>query len=327
MSKAKLVDWRAAHPSPIVLISGAEDYFAISSIRSIREQLKSLDAALEVHELDGNDYVAGQLLNLASPSLFAEPRLVIIRSVERCSDDLIDDVISYLQQPTEDTCIVLRHNSSSVRGKKMLDAIRVSELAIEVSCLPVTKEAERLTFIQAEFGRADRKITSGATRALLEAFSGDIAELAAACEQLIQDSAEAITEQIVDSYYGGRVETNAFKVVDSALAGRSSESLSLLRHALSSGADPVPIVAAISMKIRQLAKIYGNRSASAQSLGMAPWQVDKARKDVAGWTEDGLAFTIQALADTDAAVKGAERDPVYSLEKLVHLIAKKGQLG
>jgi DNA polymerase III delta subunit len=32
------------------------------------------------------------------------------------------------------------------------------------------------------------------------------------------------------------------------------------------------------------------------------------------------------LADTDAAVKGAERDPVYSLEKLVHLIAKKGQL-
>jgi DNA polymerase III subunit delta len=99
-----------------------------------------------------------------------------------------------------------------------------------------------------------------------------------------------------------------------------------LRHALSSGADPVPIVAAISMKIRQLAKIYGNRSASAQSLGMAPWQVDKARKDVSGWSEDGLARTIQVLADTDAAVKGAERDPVYSLEKLVHLIAKKGQI-
>ena len=168
-------------------------------------------------------------------------------------------------------------------------------------------------------------IRLGVTR-LRSEVAGDIAELASACDQLLQDSAESITEQIVERYYGGRVETNAFKVVDSALAGRSSESLALLRHALSSGADPVPIVAAVSMKIRQLAKIYGNRSASAQSLGMAPWQVDKARKDVSGWSEEGLARTIQVLADTDAAVKGAERDPVYSLEKLVHLIAKKGQL-
>jgi DNA polymerase-3 subunit delta len=252
--------------------------------------------------------------------------LIIIRSVERCSDELIEDVISYLEEPTTDTCVVLRHNSSSVRGKKMLDAIRLREFAIEVSCLPITKDADRLAFVQAEFARADRKITQGAARALLEAFAGDIAELASACDQLLQDSAESITEQIVERYYGGRVETNAFKVVDSALAGRSSESLALLRHALSSGADPVPIVAAVSMKIRQLAKIYGNRSASAQSLGMAPWQVDKARKDVSGWSEEGLARTIQVLADTDAAVKGAERDPVYSLEKLVHLIAKKGLL-
>jgi DNA polymerase-3 subunit delta len=326
MSKARLVDWRAVTAEPVVLISGAEDFFASSSIREIREQLKRVDEALEIHEIEANEYASGQLLNLTSPSLFAEPRLIIIRSVERCSDELIEDVISYLEEPTSDTCVVLRHNSSSVRGKKMLDAIRLREFAIEVSCLPITKDAERLAFVQAEFARADRKITQGAARALLEAFAGDIAELASACDQLLQDSAESITEQIVERYYGGRVETNAFKVVDSALAGRSSESLALLRHALSSGADPVPIVAAVSMKIRQLAKIYGNRSASAQSLGMAPWQVDKARKDVSGWSEEGLARTIQVLADTDAAVKGAERDPVYSLEKLVHLIAKKGQL-
>ncbi len=326
MSKARLVDWRAVTVAPVVLISGAEDFFAASSIREIREQLKRVDEALEIHEIEANEYASGQLLNLTSPSLFAEPRLIIIRSVERCSDELIEDVISYLEEPTSDTCVVLRHNSSSVRGKKMLDAIRLCEFAIEVSCLPITKDAERLAFVQTEFARADRKITQGAARALLEAFAGDIAELASACDQLLQDSADSISEQIVERYYGGRVETNAFKVVDSALAGRSSESLALLRHALSSGADPVPIVAAVSMKIRQLAKIYGNRSASAQSLGMAPWQVDKARKDVSGWSEEGLARTIQVLADTDAAVKGAERDPVYSLEKLVHLIAKKGQL-
>jgi DNA polymerase-3 subunit delta len=57
---------------------------------------------------------------------------------------------------------------------------------------------------------------------------------------------------------------------------------------------------------------------------MAPWQLDRARKDLAGWSDDGLAAAIQAMADADAAAKGAERDPIYSLEKLVNLISKKG---
>ena len=325
MNKAKQIDWRNAVPAAVVFISGPEEFLAGRALRSIRDQLKAKDPSVEIHEIEASDYSAGQLLNLTSPSLFAEPRLVIIRELERSSDDLIVDGLSYLLQPTEDTTVVLRHNSSSVRGKKLVDAIRASGVATEINCLAITKDAERVAFVQAEFSGASRKITVGAVRALLDAFADDIAELASACGQLLLDSADNITEEIVDRYYGGRVETNAFKVVDAALAGRSGEALALLRHALSSGSDPVPLVAAISMKIRQLAKIYSNRNASAQSLGMAPWQLDRARKDVAGWGEDGLAATIEALADADAAAKGAERDPVYSLEKLVQLISRKGE--
>ena len=44
----------------------------------------------------------------------------------------------------------------------------------------------------------------------------------------------------------------------------------------------------------------------ASTLGLAPWQVDRARRDLAGWTDEGLQRAIQSLAATDAAVKGAE---------------------
>lgn len=324
MGKAKAMDWRKASPAPIVFVSGPEEYLAGRAIREIREQLRKQDAALEVHEIDAADYSAGTLINITSPSLFAEPRLVIIRGFEKCSDDLITDGIDYLANPTDDTTVILRHNGSSVRGKKLVEAIRDTELAAEISCADLKKDAERQAFVLGEFAHASRKIAPGAVRALLDAFADDTAELAAACNQLLLDSADSITEEIVDRYYGGRVETNAFKVADSALAGRSGEAIALLRHALATGADPVPLVAAISMKIRQMAKIYGNRSASAANLGMAPWQLDRARKDLAGWSDDGLAATIQALATADAAAKGAERDPVYSLEKLVNLISHKG---
>lgn len=318
------MDWRKASAAPLVFISGPEEYLAGRAIRAIREELRTLDSALEIHELDAADYSAGTLTNITSPSLFAEPRLVIIRGVEKCSDDLITDGIEYLQNPTDDTSVILRHNGSSVRGKKLVEAIRDTDIAAEISCSEIKKDSDRQAFVVGEFASADRKIAPGAVRALLDAFADDIAELAAACSQLLLDSADSITQEIVDRYYGGRVETNAFKVADAALAGRAGEAMALLRHALATGADPVPMVAALSMKIRQMAKIYGNRSASASSLGMAPWQLDRARKDLTGWTDDGLANAIEAMATADAAAKGAERDPVYSLEKLVSLISHKG---
>lgn len=324
MNKAKQLEWRKAAPHPIVFVSGGEEYLAGRSIRSIREQLRAQDQSLEIHEIDAADYSTGTLLNITSPSLFAEPRLVIIRGLEKCSDDLIADGIDYVSAPTDDTTLILRHNGSSVRGKKLVEAIRESQFAVEIACADIKKDSDRQAFVQGEFAHAQRKITPGAVRALLDAFADDTAELAAAINQLLLDSAETISEELVDRYYGGRVETNAFKVADAALAGRAGEAMALLRHALATGADPVPLVAAISMKIRQMAKIYGNRSASAATLGMAPWQLDRARKDLTGWSDDGLAAAIQAMATADAAAKGAERDPVYSLEKLVNLISHKG---
>ncbi|MEY4321821.1 MAG: hypothetical protein RL167_549 [Actinomycetota bacterium] len=325
MSKAKIIDWRAATPAPVVFISGGEEYLASRAIRSIREQLKQVDEALEFHEVNSADYQSGQLLNLTSPSLFAEPRLVVVSGVEKCSDAFIEDGIQYLSQPTDETCVIIRHNGSSVRGKKLIESLRASSITIELPCLEIKKDAERVAFVQAEFKAANRQITVGAVRALLDAFADDLAELASACSQLLQDNSEQITDAVVERYYGGRVETNAFKVADAAFAGQTGAALALLRHALATGADPVPMVAALSMKVRQLAKLHSNRAASPQSLGMAPWQLDRARKDLVGWSEEGLAAAIQAVATADAAAKGAERDPVFALEKLVQLLASKGE--
>ena len=63
----------------------------------------------------------------------------------------------------------------------------------------------------------------------------------------------------MERYYGGRVETSAFTVADTAIAGRYGEALIALRHALASGADPVPLVAAVASKLRTMARVAGNR--------------------------------------------------------------------
>lgn len=325
MGKAKLIPWRSATANPIILISGPEQFMAEESIKSIRSQLKEKDSGLEVHNILASEYAAGQLDALSSPSLFQEPILIVVEGLEKCSDALIEDGLAYLANPSKETTLVLRHNSSSVRGKKLIDALRSSDSVVEIACQEVKKDSERAAYIQSEFASANRKVTQGAVRALADAFVDDLAELSAACNQLLSDSAETIDEKLVESYYGGRVETNAFKVADAALAGQSAQALALLRHALATGSDPVPLVAAFAMKVRLMAKVYGNRYASASNVGAQPWQIDRARKDLSGWSEEGLAEAVMAVATADAAVKGMERDPIFALERLVLLLANRGQ--
>ena len=60
---------------------------------------------------------------------------------------------------------------------------------------------------------------------------------------------------------------------------------------------------------------------SASVGGLAPWQIDRAKKDLSSWTPEGLAAAITAVAQADAEVKGGGRDPVFAVERAVLTIA------
>ena len=168
-----------------------------------------------------------------------------------------------------------------------------------------------------------------ALRALVDAIGSDLRELASACAQLVDDVVGGGESRVevghVTTRFGGRVEVTGFRVADAAVAGRADQALSLLRHALATGADPVPLVAALAAKVRAMAKVStAGRSRSTElagTLGMAPWQVDRARRELSGWREGGLAEAILAVAEADAAVKGGGRDPVFAVERAVLRIA------
>lgn len=314
-------------PAPVILVSGPQGFLADRALRALRDLLRGEDPSLEVHDLDADQYAPGELMTLASPSLFGEPRLIRARGVEKCTDAFIDETLAYLDAPADDTYLVLRH-AGGMRGKKLLDAIRAGRgSGIEIACLDLTKDSERQDFVHAEFTAGGRRITASAVRALVSAFQDDLAELAAACQQLLSDASDEITEVTVERYYSGRVETNAFKVAEAAIAGRQGEALVLLRHAISTGADPVPLVAAFASKVRGMAKVSGTNAPSGQAasaLGMAPWQVDRARRDLQGWSDAGLGRAIEAVAHADEQVKGLGRDPVYALERMISVIATRG---
>ena len=130
--------------------------------------------------------------------------------------------------------------------------------------------------------------------------------------------------EVVTKLRAGKPLTFRELIADAAVAGDSGTALALLRHLITSGQDPVAIIGGIAMKTRNMAKLYQNRQVTAAQLGVAPWVIDKTRRDLTGWTDEGLANVVLEMAVADAAAKGAEKDAVYALERLVLLIAHKG---
>lgn len=314
--------WRDVTPAAVVLVGGPEEYIGIRAMDRVRAQVRAAEPDVEISRLNAGTYESGSLAMVVSPSLFGESKLIEVEAVEAMNDSFLADALAYLAHPEPDAVLVLRHGGG-VRGKKLLDAIKAGGWPV-VDCQPLKKDADKSAFVVSEFKAASRRIEPDAVHALVNAVGANLSELAAACSQLIADAATAVDTAMVDRYYGGRIEATAFKVADAAMAGNGPLALSTLRHALATGADPVPLVAALAAKLRTVAKVAGAQGSSAQiarQLGMQPWLVEQAQRDVRRWTPEGLVRSIQVTAEADAQVKGESRDPVYAVEHAVTVIA------
>lgn len=316
------IPWTQAEPAPVVLVSGSEQLLAERACDRIVELVRAGDPGVEVTRVDAATYAAGELTVLTSPSLFAEGKVVLVEGVERAGDALLLDAERYVAAPAADAVVVLRH-AGGQRGKRLLDAAKREQVPI-VACDPVKSDADKAAFVGEELRRAGRRADARGVRALVDAVGSDLRELAAACAQLVADTTGLIGEEAVQRYHGGRVEATGFQVADAAVAGDAGRAVALLRHALATGLDPVPVVAAVAARLRTLAKVgavRGRGAAAARELGMAPWQVDRAAQDLRRWTPEGLAVAIAAVAQADAEVKGEGRDPRYAVERAVLRVA------
>ncbi|SDM71866.1 DNA polymerase III subunit delta [Actinomyces ruminicola] len=321
--------WDEVSLAPIVLIRAGEELLADRAVSRLLAQARQQDPATEVITVEAATYEAHQLDTLVSPSLFGEPKLVLVPALEQMTDALLTDLLTYVSAPAPDVAVVLRHNGGQ-RGKKLLDALTKSPYPV-ATIQAVKSPKDKAALVAADVRRAGRRMEPAAVGALVDALGTDLRELCSAAEQLIADTQGTITVDTVNTYYAGRFEATGFTVADAAAAGNVAKAVTALRHALATGTDPVPIVAALAMKIRQLARVAamgGRRGLTARDLGMAPWQAERARRELSGWSDDALAVAIQAVARADAEVKGASRDSVYAVERAVLTIcdARRGRL-
>ena len=319
---------------PVVLVVGGEEFLAsramsaaIKDFEVERRESAGEESSLTTDSgnhilLEAGDFDLGAISDALAPSLFGGVKILTIKNIQDLTVEIQEELLSLLDEVDEESLLVLWHKGG-VKGKATLD--KVKKIAVRtIPVEPLKKDSEKIDFLSKEFRSLGRKIDAEALVALVEALGGDIAELASSASQLASDIArgEVITVQEINRYHQGRVETSGFDVADAVMARAQSEAIKTLRHALNTGVDPIAITSALSSSIRTLAKVAGSPRGVksfelAGQLQLAPWQIDKARRQLNNWNPQSLARATVLLAQTDAEIKGASADPVYSLERTI----------
>ena len=310
----------------IYLILGPESALAERALTKLQAELK--EEKCEVTTLFAGETVVGDIADALAPSLFSERRALIIRDLQDLPEENRPEITRYIEAPDQLTTVIFVHKGG-VKGKALLEKIKKAKPTV-IACDVIKKDGEKSDFIRSEFKRLGRTISTEAVQALIDALGSDLRELGGACSQLAADVAagKMIDETDVMKFQNGRVETTGFDVADAALDGHRDVALIALRNALATGTDPVLITSALAGSLRTLAKVSGaSRGVKsfdlAGPLGLAPWQIDKARRQLSKWTPATLAGAVVAVAQADADIKGAAVDPIHSLERAIIAITSR----
>src|SRR5262245_5762655 len=323
-----------AEPPAVTLVVGPDEFLAERAVAAVIRAARQFDPEVDVHDLGPGELGVAMLAELTSPSLFGGGSVVVVRGVQDLASPVLEDLGRYLAVPAAGAYLVLVHKGGA-KGKAVLDAARAAKAPV-IDCSELKRYADKVAFVRAEVNRyADKvaflrpevrsaggRIGDSAARAVLDAVGGDLRELASACEQLVADTGDEIDEQAVRRYYAGRAEVTSFMVADHAVEGRLGEGLAPLRWALGSGVDPVLVTAALAMGLRNLARLGSAprdlRPADlASELALPSWKLDRLRQQLRGWSPDGVADALAAVAAADAEVKGGGTSAEYALEKAI----------
>jgi DNA polymerase-3 subunit delta len=311
------------------LVTGSNEFLAERTISAIRSAVRSADTDADLSELLADELGPGAVAEIASPSLFASMRCVVVRGLENLPATAVDPLLAYIGDPAEDVALVL-HHTGGTKGKAVVDQIRKAGV-VEVKAMPL-KKWDLPPWVVSEFRRHGAQIGERAAAALVDAVGEDLRALAGAADQLSSDAqGEPVTEDMVRQYFGGRAEVTGFAVADAAIEGKGADALEQLRWAFVARVDPVLITSAIAAGLRGLARYAaaprGLQAADlAREVGVPTWKLRPLAVQSKSWSNRGLATAIQAAALADADVKGAAGDRQWACERLVISVLRAREL-
>jgi len=309
----------------VTLVVGDEELLVA---RAVQRAINAVAAVAEgggpeVHDVAAVDLGTDALAELASPSLFGEARVIVVRAAQDASKELAAALVRMAEDEDSEIALVVVH-AGGAKGKALVKDLEGAGVR-SVPAAKVKTVRDREQFVADEVRGAGGSIDRAAVTDLVASIGSDLRELSTACVQLVTDVGPRVTTEHVAAYYRGRSESTGFAVADRAVEGDVCAALETLRWAFATGVDPVLISAALASNLRTIGLVAGagrgSPDALAGPLGMPAWKIRRAQAWVKRWHPDALAAAVRSVAEADAGIKGEGADAAFAAERAVIAVA------
>ncbi len=293
------------------LLLWGEDEFLL---REAAREALGVAFPLATH-VEGAEWVGGETADLATPSLFGEPRALLVSSCEALPNHAAEELARYLEAPAPDAHLVLTGRGVKApppigRLKALIDTRRV-----ELS----TRELPSWVGVRAK-GKGIPSSAPGA-KALIDTIGERPAQLDQALGQLAAAfPGEQLTPALVERQFRGLGDRKTWEVADKAFAGDLAGAVRALAGMLVAREEPLLILGGVAARLRDLERVAAapprlSGGDLARAAGVRfDWQARRYREQAKRYSPGELASLHLGVAEADRALKnGASGDVVLPL--------------
>jgi DNA polymerase-3 subunit delta len=312
-------------PQNIYLLHGEEVFLVDQALQAIK--LKTLEPGMEDFNYDrfiAPENSPAQVFDAVEMlPMMSTRRLVIYRNVDALKDEAWEALAPALENPINSTTLVLVANKIDKRKKVFKKLIEVAEV------VDLKKPFENQIPIWIDYiGYLQKvKISSDAQAALHQLVGSNLSDVNNEVEKLkifIGGKNNIEIEDVLKVVSRARIE-NVFSLTDAIAKQNRTQALSCLANLLENGQNEVGIVSLIHRQIRILSSLNAGMRQGltgfrlAQKVGVPEFFLKEYVAQSRHWDNGKINSTIQALHDTDLALKSS---PVSSHIWLENFILK-----
>ena len=265
-------------------------------------------------EVDAGEWQGHELQDLATPSLFGEPRALLVTDVRSLTKDATGEIARYLEAPDAEAQLVLCCQVAE-RGKAPAALEKMVKTAGDVVHVEI-KRKDLEPWLTRRAGALDLDLSVPAARALVETLGEETGQLVAALQQLASAfPGQRVTPAAVAKQFRGLGEQKVWDLCDRAFSRDLAGAIRSWRSIEEGGDDPLKVLGGVSSRLRDLIRVRAlpDRMPPAELAKAAglrfDWQAKRYRQQAANFSLTELLNLHERITETDRALKsGASGD-------------------
>jgi DNA polymerase-3 subunit delta len=311
--------------APLYFIFGEEEYLVECAVQRLVEKIVSPDFRdFNFTVFYGKEVRSEQILDAAMTlPMFAQRRVILVKRGDELSADVLDQLVTYLQNPSPESCLVFQAGKIDQR-RKFFQELKKADLLVEFKKL---KDDHLAPFIRREAEQRGKRIESAAAEMLVYYVGNNLRELVAQIEKLVAYCGErpAVTLDDVRAMVSDTKIDSVFELADALGRRNLDKAMRQLQTVLRDSDAPYMLIGALARHFRQLCVIRGllQKKLPADEIGrqakINPYFLKGLIEQARNFTPDDFVGIFSRLHEVDVLLKSGGRQQAL-LEMLVFAV-------